>query len=262
MPITGISKPTKLALKHELEKPDNFLSFIEEAVITFEKYKRNFLIALGGIGAVLLIYGVYSFVSSSVKASASFAEYEANQIFRGENNISGGQIAIDNSQNSKYKTDSEQYNAALEKYKKITEKYQSTPSGQRAAMGVANSYFKLEKYDEAIKSYDKFVKSFPNSDFSYFAARNSALCYESKGELDKALNVLNSTLNNSAFSGMGKMSYNDMGRIYERKKEFKKALESYKGLLGFYQEGSLKEEIEKKIEGLESRIKSDTPKKS
>jgi len=259
MPFLGPAKPAKLSVKHELEKPDSFLLMLESISIFYHEHKKNMLTALGGIVFLLMLYYGYSYFVGMRNVNASFAEYEAGKIFRED--VGSGAAAA----KPKYANVEDRYKAALAAYQHVVDEYEKTPSGRRAALGVANCYFRLGKYADAIKIYKNFTSMFPDSDFVYLAMRNIALCYEAEGKTEEALSALQTSLQ-SGF--VGKMSYWDIGRIYEKKNELKKALDAYKSFQAFAKDPQfadnsvLGDDADKKIASIELKINAGVSKKS
>jgi len=259
MPFLGLTKPAKLAVKHELEKPDSFLLMLGNISTFYREHKKEMLTALGGVVTFFVLYSGYSYFIGMRNVNASLAEYEAGKIFR-ENVVRGAPVA-----NPKYATSVDKYKTALAAYQHVVDEYEKTPSGRRAALGVANCYFRLGKYTDAIKIYKNFISMFPDSDFTYLAMRNISMCYEADGKTDKALSILQTSLQNGF---AGRMSYWDIGRIYEKKNELKKALDAYKSFKAFAKDPKLADspvlgdDADKKIASIELKINAAASKKS
>jgi len=248
MPFLGPAKPAKLAVKHELAKPDSFIMMLGSVSTFYHEHKKNMLTVLGGVVVLFILYSGYSYFVGMRNVNASFAEYEAGKIFR-EDVTSGAA-----SKKPQYANVTDRDKAALAAYQHVVDEYEKTPSGRRAALGVANCYFRLGKYADAIKIYKNFVSMFPDSDFAYLAMRNIALCYEADGKDEEALSSLRASLENGF---AGKMSYWDIGRIYERKNELKKALDAYKSFQAFAKDPNFGDnsvfggDVDKKIASIE-----------
>ncbi len=254
MSLVGRAKPAKLAVKHELEKPDSFMELMGNISLFVQKNKKAALVSVGIFMAFLGIRAVYNYVVTSELNSASLAEYRAEQVIKGDFVSPTGKI--DNLKVKPGKTEQEKYKLALKKYQELLSDYAGTPVGERAALGVANCFFKLGNYAEAAKAYQEYIDKHPNSDFVFLAKRNLALSLESKGSVKEALKVFKASVGDAKHPALSSMAYLDLGRIYQTKNETKEALAAYKSFLAStLVPETLKEEIEKKVASLELELK-------
>lgn len=171
----------------EVSQPTESLTSSDRLLLRYNDTKdwaqRNSKIVFGGLAVVILIVGglaVYGWQRSANEDKASVLlgrivqEYASGDYQHAIYGNPGRKVGNENVQGLRY----------------IVSEYGSTPSGNEAALMLANSYYYLGKYDSASMMYEKVSSALPTLQASAEAGRAAVL--EQKGNKEEAAKLFQS----------------------------------------------------------------------
>jgi len=155
-----------LARKKELDSPDEFLTYSQQALAFVLKHQLKAAIGLGVFFALAILFlgGRYYF---QVQEKNAFSLREA--VIRSTNDL-GSTMDPE-----------EVYESVADDFQSILDKYPGTMAGKLARINFANICFAAGKYDDAIDLYKKGVADFnDNPGFRNLVLSSLGHSYEAK----------------------------------------------------------------------------------
>jgi tetratricopeptide (TPR) repeat protein len=162
----------KFSKTHKI-KEDRFVEFTTiELPQRVQQYRKQALMALGGIGAVAAI--ILGVIAAQNKKTQS-----ANEVF--------GQALV--------AMDQGELSPAISHFQQLTEKYGGTDFGKYALYYMGDIYYRMNNYQGAIDQYRRFISSYSGKSFLSAAARKGlAASYQQTGDLEKAIKFYSEVL--------------------------------------------------------------------
>ena len=222
--------------KKEIEEPDRFLTFVNEALAYFKMHQMKFYI---GLGILVLVVGAslgWYFYDRSV-------ENDAQKVYSQALNLSA-QI---NRQADKMGFAAGSAIAA-QYYEELIKKYPGTHAARIAHYDLGSIYLRTGQIDKAISKFDSYIRNSSRGDeLVNYAYSGLGYCYEAKKDYPKALEMMKKSLEGKEGSAFAGMTYNVIGGIYEKQGNKSEALKSYRKALEQKNEPMVEALIKKKI---------------
>jgi tetratricopeptide (TPR) repeat protein len=106
---------------------------------------------------------------------------------------------------------------ALSSWERLINDYPENPKAAKAALALAELYYRGQKTDDAIARLDWVVSHFPNSDEAEEAKLRTASYYYSKGELDKSLSLYQDFIRATGNDSLKDIAGGQIEMVYYRK---------------------------------------------
>jgi tetratricopeptide (TPR) repeat protein len=210
---------TEIGIKPSIEaNPATEMKFSERLNDFMHKNRKIFLAIGIGVLALVILLGVFSVVSSSIKqkSTMSLELLEADYLAWNETEDSDRASSVA---------------AIIEKADVLIKKYGKQYAAARALMIKAEILHASKDLAGAEKNYYELAISFPKLHMAPVALSNAAAVAEDLGDADAALEyLLKADSMYPGYPGAGRVALS-IGRIYESTKKFDKAMETYTRLI-------------------------------
>jgi len=117
----------------------------------------------------------------------------------------------------------------LDGLKKITESYANTPSGNMAALMLANAYYSIGEYDSALKAFKSV--SVGNSDLAAAALAGTGACLVNKNQYAQAAESYENASKKAENSALKSLYLAHAADSYRQAARLPKATELYKKII-------------------------------
>jgi predicted negative regulator of RcsB-dependent stress response len=179
---------TKTAPDHlsrkEIKGPDQFQVAATQAVDWMAHRRKQVIIGVGAVVALLILVTVLV----SVRASR---EREAGALLYRVVDAAGGEISsvpLSGVPAQLFKTDEERQRAVIDAAEKVRQRHGGSRAATTATLLMGHAQFRLGEWDKAVESYRQFLSSAPQDDSMRFAALDGvAHALEAKGQLEEAV---------------------------------------------------------------------------
>ena len=131
--------------------------------------------------------------------------------------------------------DSKEYRSAINGegqitgLKKIVETYGDTPSGNMAALLLANAYYSIGEYDSALKVFK--TVSIENNDLAAAALAGSGACYDNKNQFAQAATSYQDASKKAENTVLKSLYLAHAADSYKETNQLQKAAELYKKII-------------------------------
>lgn len=179
---------TKTAPDHlsrkEIKGPDQFQVAATQAVDWMAHRRKQVLIGVGTVLAVVVLVTVFMSVSASRERESGALLYRVVEAAGGE--ISS--VPLSGVPAPLFKSDEERQRAVIEAAEKVRARHGGSRAATTATLLMGHAQFRLGEWDKALESYRAFLAGAPKDDSMRFAALDGvARALESKGQLDDAV---------------------------------------------------------------------------
>jgi tetratricopeptide (TPR) repeat protein len=236
----------------ELKAPDQFVSFWGEVGKKANAHKRELLIALAGVVALVLIAWVSQVVMGGRAEEATQGFARINRVISTPIAAEGAPAPTDGSPT--FKTERERAEAAL----KEADAFLASHSGSRLRDEVqlvrARLLLGLGRAPEALALYNNLVNEVDDS-LAFVADEGLAYAQEAAGQVDAAIATLDKLAEKSKNAGnfFRDRALFNKGRLLEGKGAKKDAEAVYRSILAEVPTTSLKEDINHRLAILETK---------
>lgn len=233
--------------RHEILKEDKFLLTVDSVRDLFVAKRKQILIAVGAIGAVLLaVLGVrYYFAHQDENAKDQLSA--ALRIYHGT--VLGATPAgAPSTSDPVFATSTEKYEKALTELQKVAAQYPSRPAGKIAKYYTGLSLRELNKTSEAIATLEALSKD--SSDYGVLAQRALLVIYESSGNLAKATEVGQQLSQSKSAVVPRSEILMQLAQLYERQNKKSEATKIYQQLVKDFPGTPTMTEAEQKLKQL------------
>ncbi len=194
---------------------------IEQLVI---RYRKQLLISVSVIVAVLVIFGIVTQVQSRRLQEYTVRVEQAEQLFR-------DYLSSDDDARTAL---AEELETELDD---IISSMSSKYPGLRALMIYGEYYYNLEDYGQSMDKFKQAADQFSSTYLAPVALMNAAVASERSGDSDQAISLYQRVVERYAdsFHGVSRALLN-IGRLYEGRNNIQAALEAYEQLTVDYSE--------------------------
>jgi len=219
----------KKAPKKKAVQEDEVKSAAFQALDVIKKRQKEIIVGVAAIVAIVIVFIILSFYSTSRYKKASSLQIDANNYYYG---ITGAEAP----EEQRLKKAIDLYNQSLD--------IKATPF---ALFYLGNSYFKLGDFENAKKEYNRFVKEFSGDELILpLVYQKLASAHFKTNENDKALDAIKklSTLNKGIFRDTALILE---ARYYDSIGDADKAMPLYQEIVDTFQSSPWSAEAASKI---------------
>jgi len=228
----------KKITKKRLKKPDEFISFTQQALTFVTHHIKK--MAIGGTLLILIFLTIFVFqMWEREKEEKSMEKFRfASESYQAVS--------------SPYRESSPQeYKSLLDKFEEIYSSFPRTSSGRFSLLYKGEICLRLGEYEAAMRAYQAFLeKAGKEKLYRLFALEGLGYAYEGKKDFEKALHAYQEILRMDEISQWTNVYFN-IARCYEKMGKKKEALENYRAFLKISSKSPLTHTVLRKISNLE-----------
>ncbi len=198
-------------------------TFVQKLADFIVKNKIVFISIAGSILGILLVFGVYSFIASSV----------SNKSLRAMEEVRTKIGTWNNETDEAKKTEIE--NAIVADLDLVVKKWPRSFSAQQALYTRAGLYFMKSDWENAEKTNLAAADLLPKTYLAPLALENAAVAAEERGQADTAQSYYQKIVDTYKVDTPNLAhAYFSLGRLFEAKSDWKNALANYDKLLSSF----------------------------
>lgn len=249
-----MAKKIKITRK-QIKQDDEFLHVVKETVGGLLEYKTYFLIGIGGLLAVAIVWGILTIVLSSSAGAAQKALGRGEIIFNApvidaetlaKNPEIRGRVPLF------FTTEAERLEKSIEAFEDVADEFAGKRQGQLALVYEGLAQQNLNDCSAAKEAYRKALDELPASDpLAMLAWQGIGFCEESGGDRNAAIDAYSKLTAGGAKGAFVRAGRLHLARVYEaagRKDDAARELGAY---LSENAEAADKADVEQRIATLQ-----------